>query len=232
MTNAARDALKRLDSILSDNSEPIRSTIANLNTFSGALARNSDKLDEIVAGLARLTGGSASAVRVVYDLTAPKPVLATDQTPKGQLTIAEPTALIVFESRKLPVRPSGDEDSTFANAEWTDSIPKLVHARIVQTFENAGLLKAVARPSEGVTADHQLVIDIRKFQFLRQEEPVAEVSLAAKIISTEGRIVDARVFQARVRANTVNAAAAAAALDEAFGKCVTELVLWTTDVLN
>jgi phospholipid/cholesterol/gamma-HCH transport system substrate-binding protein len=232
MTNAARDALRRLDSILSDNSEPIRSTIANLNTFSGALARNSDKLDDIVAGLARLTGGSASAVRVVYDLTAPKPVLATDQTPKGQLTIVEPTALIVFESRKIPVRPVGDEDPTFANAEWTDSIPRLVHAKIIQTFENAGLLKAVARSSEGVTADHQLVIDIRKFQFLRQEEPVAEVSLAAKIISTEGRIVDARVFQASVRANAVNAAAAAATLDEAFGKCATELVLWTTDVLN
>ena len=128
MTNAARDALKRLDSILSDNSEPIRSTIANLNTFSGALARNSDKLDEIVAGLARLTGGSAGAARVVFDLTAPKNFPPLSKTPESQLTIAEPTALLVFESRKIPVRPSGDEDSTFANAEWTDSIPKLVHS--------------------------------------------------------------------------------------------------------
>ena len=232
MTNAARDALKRLDSILSDNSEPIRSTIANLNTFSGALARNSDKLDEIVAGLARLTGGSAGAARVVFDLTAPKDFPPLSKTPESQLTIAEPTALLVFESRKIPVRPSGDEDSTFANAEWTNSIPKLVQAKIVQTFENAGLLRAVSRPSEGVTADHQLVIDIRTFQLSRQEEPTAEVVFAAKIVSTQGRIIDARLFQAAVRAKAVNAAAAAAALDEAFGKCVIELVLWAAGVIS
>ena len=57
MTNAARDTLRRLDTILTDNAEPIRSTMANLSTFSGALARNSDRLDGIVAGLERLTGG-------------------------------------------------------------------------------------------------------------------------------------------------------------------------------
>ena len=73
MTTAARDALRRLDLILADNAEPLRTTIANLNTFSAALARNSDKLDSIVSGLDRLTGGStANAPRVVYDLAAPK----------------------------------------------------------------------------------------------------------------------------------------------------------------
>ena len=39
MTTAARDALRRLDLILADNAEPLRTTIANLNTFSAALAR-------------------------------------------------------------------------------------------------------------------------------------------------------------------------------------------------
>ena len=107
-----------------------------------------------------------------------------------------------------------------------------MQAKIVQTFENAGLLRAVARPSEGVTADHQLVIDIRTFQLSRQEEPTAEVVFAAKIVSTQGRIIDARLFQAAVRAKAVNAAAAAAALDEAFGKCVIELVLWAAGVIS
>jgi phospholipid/cholesterol/gamma-HCH transport system substrate-binding protein len=232
MTNAARDALKRLDSILSDNAEPIRSTIANLNTFSGALARNSDKLDGIVSGLARLTGGDGtSAVRVIYDLTVPTTFPPLSKVPEIQLTVAEPTSLIVFESRKIPIRPSGDEDSTFANAELSDSIPKLVQARIIQTFENAGLLRAVARPTDNVTADYQLVIDIRKFQILRREESIAEVAFAAKIVSAQGRIIEARLFQAGVPAKTLTAPAAAAALDEAFGKCATDLVLWTAGVM-
>ena len=232
MTNAARDALKRLDSVLSDNAEPIRSTIANLNVFSGALARNSDKLDDIVAGLARLAGaGQTNAVRVIYDLTAPTKFPPIGKTLESQLVVAEPTALILFESRKIPVRPSGEEDPTFVNAEWSDSIPKLLHARIIQTFENAGLLKAVSRPSEGITADHQLLIDIRQFQLSRQAAPTADVAFAAKLVSAQGRIVDARVFQASVPAKAATAPAAAAALDEAFGKCVTDLVLWAAGIM-
>src|ERR1700760_3049547 len=42
MTEAARQALRRLDALLADNSDSLRSAIANLNTFTGALARNSD----------------------------------------------------------------------------------------------------------------------------------------------------------------------------------------------
>ena len=72
MTNSARDTLRRLDTILADNSEAIHSTMANLSTFTDALARNSGKLDGIVAGLERLTGGgAANAAQVIYDLTAP-----------------------------------------------------------------------------------------------------------------------------------------------------------------
>ena len=47
--------------------------IGNLDTFSGALARNSDRLDRIVAGLERMTGGAAAKARLVsYDLSVPR----------------------------------------------------------------------------------------------------------------------------------------------------------------
>jgi phospholipid/cholesterol/gamma-HCH transport system substrate-binding protein len=49
--------LHRLDEILDANAEPLKSTIGNLSTFSAALARNADRLDGIVAGLERFTGG-------------------------------------------------------------------------------------------------------------------------------------------------------------------------------
>ena len=179
MTNAARDTLRRLDTILADNSEAIRSTMANLSTFTDALARNSGKLDGIVAGLERLTGGgTANAAQVVYDLTVPKTFAFPGKKPESQLIIAEPTSLIMFETRKILVRPSGDEDPTFANADWSDNTPKLLHEKIIQTFENAGL--AVARPSEGVTAENQLFIDLRKFQLSTSNTPTAEVEFAPR----------------------------------------------------
>jgi phospholipid/cholesterol/gamma-HCH transport system substrate-binding protein len=231
MTSAARDALRRLDGILADNADPLRTTIANLNTFSEALARNSDKLDGIIKGLERLTGGdTANAPRIVYDLAVPKTVPSMGKKPESQLIIAEPTSLIMFETRKILVRPGGNEDPTFANADWSDSTPKLVHEKIMQAFENAGL--AVARPSEGVPGENQLFIDLRKFQLSTSNTPTAEVEFGAKIVSTNGRLLESRVFETSVPVKAVNASATVDALNEAFGECAIELVRWAAGLIR
>ena len=204
MTAAARDALRRLDGILADNADPLRSTIANLNTFSAALARNADKLDSIVKGLDHLTGGDATnAPRIVYDLTVPK-TLPLGSKLESRLTIAEPTSLIMFETRKILVRPGGKEDPSFASAEWSDSTPKLVHEKIIQTFENVGL--AVARPSENITAENQLFLDLRKFQLSVSATPTAEVEFGAKIVSADGRLLGTRVFEFQRNRQSCNCA--------------------------
>ena len=59
LTFAAKTALTQLDGILSDNAQPLRDVIANLSTFSAALAHNSGRVDSILAGLEKMTGGGA-----------------------------------------------------------------------------------------------------------------------------------------------------------------------------
>jgi phospholipid/cholesterol/gamma-HCH transport system substrate-binding protein len=229
MTTAARDALRRLDLILTDNADDLRDTIANLKTFSAALARNSDKLDGIVKGLERLTGGeAANAPRVVYDLAAPKTFPSLDK-PRSPLIVADPASLLMFETRKILVRPSGNEDPTFAGAEWSDSTPKLVQEKMIQSFENAGF--AVARSSENVTADNQLFLDLRKFQLSVSGTPSADVEFGAKI-SANGRLLGSRVFECSSAPKSANAAGAVDALNEAFGKCATQLVQWTANLIR
>jgi phospholipid/cholesterol/gamma-HCH transport system substrate-binding protein len=229
ITTAARDALQRLDVILTDNADPLRTTIANLNTFSAALARNSDKLDNIVKGLERLTGGDTAA-RIVYDLAVPKTFPPVAKKPESPLIIAEPASLLMFETRKILVRPGGNEDPTFASAEWSDSTPKLVQQKIVQAFENSGLV--VARPSENVTAENQLFLDLRKFQLSVSTAPSAEVEFGAKIVSVNGRLLGARVFEASVAVKAANASATVDALSEAFRECAIELVQWTANLMR
>ena len=232
MTQAARDALLKLQNLLAENSEPLHSTLNNLNTFSAALARNSDRLDGIIAGVERLTGaGPAAAVPVVYDLTAPHDFPNLKKTPSGQFTVAEPTGVLMFDTQKILVRPSGGEGPTFANAKWSDNIPKLLQARIIQSFENANELKSVAKPMDGLAAGHQLLIDIRSFQFATTPAPTAEVEFSAKILGDNGKIIDARIFHASVPATAADAPAAAAALDEAFGKTAIELVVWASALI-
>ena len=72
MTQAARDALRRVDTVLEDNSGPLKDTIANLKTFSDGLARNTGKIDGILAGLEKMTGGGAPAQKITYDLRTPQ----------------------------------------------------------------------------------------------------------------------------------------------------------------
>ena len=58
VTQAARDTLRRLDDFIADNQKAFKSALDNIDKFTGALARNSDHIDRITAGLQNLTGGA------------------------------------------------------------------------------------------------------------------------------------------------------------------------------
>ena len=116
-------------------------------------------------------------------------------------------------------------------ALWADSLPKLVQAKLIETFDNANYVRAVGRATDGFEGDHKLLIDIRTFQLTAQPQPMAEIELSAKVLNNKGGVVGARVFRATAPAAAADTAAAAAALDVAFGKIARELVVWTAGVL-
>jgi phospholipid/cholesterol/gamma-HCH transport system substrate-binding protein len=57
VTQAARDTMRRVDDFILENQKAFHEALDNLNTFSGALARNSERIDKITEGLQNLTGG-------------------------------------------------------------------------------------------------------------------------------------------------------------------------------
>ena len=91
MTQAARNALGRVDSVLAENAEPLKSTIANLKIFSEGLAKNTGGLDSIVAGLVKMTGGGEPAIpKTVYDLSLPSE-FASPRTPLNEQLVMPDT---------------------------------------------------------------------------------------------------------------------------------------------
>ena len=52
VTQGARDTLRRIDDLIEQNQEAFHNALANLDKFSQALARNSDRIDKITEGLA------------------------------------------------------------------------------------------------------------------------------------------------------------------------------------
>ena len=228
MSQAARDVLRHIDAVVSDNAEPVRSLIANIDKFSGALARNSDRVDGIVAGLERLTGGAAKAPPRIFELAAARSFPGLKKRPTAQLLVLEPTALSELDTEKILVRRvDPGESPSLATAHWPDALPKVVQARIVQSFENAQYMRALGRVPDGTRGDFQLLIDIRSFQANVGPSARAEVELAGKIISADGRVVDARMFRTTVPVAQLEPELIAKALSEAFEKVATEIVLWT-----
>lgn len=163
-----------------------------------------------------------------FDLTAANAFPRHGGGGRGQLLVSEPTVLAILDSERIVVRPAKGELGYLSGAQWSDRLPKLIQARIVQSFENANRLRAVGRPGERLTADFDLVTDIRAFGVaLADNGSFAEVEISAKVVvDKSGRIIAGRVFRATVPAPSSDGPAAAAALDEAFHRVIIEMVLW------
>lgn len=230
MGQAARDALHRLNTILDENSAPLHNTINNLSTFSDVLSKNSQRADNILAGLERMTGGGKAAGGQMNDLTAIRSVSGIAKNLKGQLVIADPTALIGLDTQNVVIKREKEEPDQIVS-RWVDNLPKLAQTRLLQSFENCGFLGKVNRPGDGVTADFQLLIDVRSFQATLTPTSSAEVELTAKILDSGGKVVEGKIFRASQDAGTDNVSAIAA-LNTIFGKLETEIVTWTVNTIN
>jgi phospholipid/cholesterol/gamma-HCH transport system substrate-binding protein len=226
MTQAAREALRKLDGILADNAEPVHTVIENLKTFSDALARNSDKVDEVVAGLARMTGGAAASGKLpIYSLNAVRDFPALTGAKRGQIAVPEPSALMSLSSDKILIDRDGSVGASIANAQWSDNLPVLFQAKVIESFENSGYFQAVSRPIDAFDADDQVLTDLRTFRIVTTPQPAAVVAYTAKILSG-GRMKATRVFEASVPITSLDAAAATAGLSKAFDETVQALVPW------
>jgi phospholipid/cholesterol/gamma-HCH transport system substrate-binding protein len=230
LTTAAREALKRLDAILAENAGPLKSTLGNLDTFSAALARNADKLDGIVAGLERFTGGGAKGTVTVYDLTAPRTFPPAEKVIPVQISVPDPGAPLALDNQKI--LPPFEAATGFGNAQWSDTLPKLVQAKAIQALENANYVSAVSRPLDALSADYQLLLDIRTFKLPSAPGEAAAVELSAKVMGKGGRIAASKVFAAKAAGQGGDAKELIGALDEAFGKALTEMVPWVAGAVQ
>lgn len=179
-------------------------------------------------GLAASLGACASSSPVdTFDLTAvtfSRPVRA----PRGQVVVTEPLTLAPADSDRIVIRPTPETVATIKGAQWVERLPRLVQTRLIQSFENGHVLRAVTRPDSRINAQYELNTEIRRFEIdLTRGEAVVEFSV--KLISqTNGRIAAAQIFTATAPAPSDTGAAASHALDEALGEVLRRIVGWTS----
>jgi cholesterol transport system auxiliary component len=158
-----------------------------------------------------------------YDLSAPSGRVRSSVP--VQVLIAEPAAVQVLSGQQIVVKEAGGSISSLAKGQWAASLPSLVQARLIHTFENAAQIRAVARPSSGATGDLTLVSEIRSFEIVTPPGE-AVVQLSVRMLSGTGRIVAGRIFTARVPVATIDEPMAAHALDQALSTVMLEIVRW------
>lgn len=230
MTQAARDALRKVDTVLSENSEPLKDTIANFKIFSDGLARNTGKLDSIVTGLEKMTGGGAPAQKITYDLRVPQELGTPTKAIKGQLAIPEPTAVAMLQTQRMLFSPVKDYPD-FAEFLWADSIPKLLQARLIDSFENYDIAHAPLRTADLGQPDFQLLIDIRRFRIATDPAPAAEIALSARLLDKNGKVVASKLFEDSQKLNQIEPAVAVGAFSDVFDRIAREMIGWTVQAL-
>ena len=229
LTDMAGKVLKRVDAILGDNADAIKSTMDSLKSFSGALARNSGKVDGVMAGLERMTGGGApKALPPIYDLAAPTLSGLASGKPPGQIYIGNPTAVVALQTQRLLTRSPDNQLATVGEMQWSDALPSLIQTKILQSFDDVGLAATLTAPTTFGKDDRQLQIDLRAFNLMKMPDGKADIAFSAKMLSSDGHILGTKVFQAQVPCPTEDAAAAVKALGTAFGMTVGDLALWVS----
>ncbi|WP_343210851.1 ABC-type transport auxiliary lipoprotein family protein [Ancylobacter lacus] len=177
-------------------------------------------------GTAALGGCAGSRPIPTFDLSAPRDVVTTPRS-RGTLVVTEPTALAVLNTEKIIVEPAPGQITYLADAQWSDRLPALFQARLLEAFENSSRARSVARPGDRITADFLLLTDIRTFGLQTAGGAEAVVEVSAKIVDDKaGRIVAAKVFSARTAAANSTGPEVARALDQASDQVFGDIVRW------
>ena len=190
--------------------------------FSGGTAL----LTLILAGCAALPGGGPAPLDT-YELSAPSPDRGRGR--RGtQILIAEPSALKILDGESVVIEPAPGVIQFLKGAQWADRLPKVVQARLAETFQRSGNFGGVGKPGEGLAIDYQVIAEIRTFGVRLGRGDRADVEIFVKVLNDRNGVVRAsRTFEASVPVGGGSGNDAyIRALDVAFGEVANEIVRW------
>ena len=178
------------------------------------------------AGALALSACASGPSGTLYDLSAARPPPA--HAVGAQFRVGQPTATADLDSDRFLVRDL-QTLATLAGARWPQTLPALFRARLVQSFQNAGLARWI--DGAAANANYEVDLDIRAFELDVQSKEV-NVDIAAWIVSLgSGRIVADQIFTLRTPVASTDPADVAAAMDQAASTVMTEIVAFVAKKL-
>ena len=186
----------------------------------------------LIVATAALAGCGILPKQETLALYRPQPAVSVDPAwPQAnwQLQVARPYADATHDSARILVRPQRGELQVYRGAAWTQPAPDLVLDTLLRAFSDSGRLAGVARRGEGVNAQYELLLDLRRFEsdYDGGATPSARIELGARLVhNADNRVVASRVFDVATAANGTDVVQVSRAFERALGDANMQLIGW------
>jgi cholesterol transport system auxiliary component len=180
-------------------------------------------LTSTLAGCLSLGAGAP----VTYDLTPGSPG-AVPRRSNRAIVVREPSTVATYDTQRIVVRQPGGVLSYLSDSQWSDTLPLLVQARMLQTFRDAGVTN-IGKPTDPIALDVILSTDIRAFELdTTTGGALARVSLAIQLVDDRSRnVIASQTFSADVPSASLDQVQVVAALNSALDGLLRQIVSWT-----
>lgn len=153
-----------------------------------------------------------------------------------QLLVLEPNSTKFYDSENIIVKNSLNSLAYLGSSQWADRLPSLVQNRLIESFENSHLFKAVDRPGQRMVFNYELITNIRDFNIcvLDDNNIEAKITIDAKLLDEHtGKVKATHIFSKKelltnVGYKTVQLSPTDYAfnLDKIFKNLTKEIILW------
>lgn len=184
----------------------------------------------MVFGASALTLGLAGCFTttppITYDLTSASQIPMRRRSSRV-VVITLPVAVQTYDSQRVVVRDVGNMLSYLPEAQLSDTLPRLLQTRLLQTFQ-ASNFPNIGRPDDQLSVDITLATEIQAFEIDVSKGNLATVTINAKLVDERrGMIFASKTFSSSQPSTTEPAAAAIGGLDIALRQVMSEILQWT-----
>lgn len=203
-------------------------------------ARRQGRRRVLLSALAVPVTAALSACQIPVPGQGPPPLLYR-LTPKStfdddlpevhwQLVVETPVADAGIDSTRIALQRSPTQLEYYARSTWSDRAPVMIQTLMIESFENSRRIVAVGRDAVSLRADFMLKTELREFQaeYFGDPAPRAHVAIATRLVQLPRRaIIGTQTFESIIPAERDDLDAIVAAFDEALGKVLRRVVIWT-----
>jgi cholesterol transport system auxiliary component len=153
-----------------------------------------------------------------------------------RLVVDIPTAPQSLDTDRIALFRDRTRFDYYADSVWTDRVPMLLQALLVEAFENEGSIPAVGRGAETLTPDYLLKTEIREFEARYDQDnqpPSAVVALDLSLVKMPDRQMIGRTLiteSTPAARNSVDSVVEA--FDAAVGKILVRSTVWTMRLMR